>query len=656
MKAARTNLDSLPGAILVGRSWWFADGSRLALVGGGDGPVDGELTVPEDLATLSDDDLAALEGQLVSAFDAHVDENTNDLVAMEAIADSLGRIRAENTKREGKRAEDAAKVEDLKKKVHAEDTDTGDEPGDGDDGDDPGDGAPVEGGDGEGANADDKEPVLVASGPVKIAVPAKRPASASGTSAQARRGNPTGQAKTVITAAADLPGFGVGQHLDLAQVAQAMHARARGLSNGSPRAEVVKFDVPNPHVIKQGMSADAQMAVLDELVKPGQSLKSLAAAGGWCTPSQIMYDLFDLTGQSGLLDLPTVTIERGGIQIPDYIGIDVADGALWTWSEDQDSGVALVISDLDASAGTATVTTADPHLLIVGDTVDINIGDPAVDGPHIVLSTPTATTFTFASGATVVSDSGTGTRQKGCIRIDCPGWTDTRLGARGLCITHGNLTDRAFPELTRRWIGLVMNAHQHRNSAMNIAIIRSSTHSVAVTPTATGTDAYGDVVSAVGLQIADYRSQHLIDDAVVIETLFPTWTRDVLRANLAMRNGVDNMLAVSNAQLDGYLATFGARPQWLQDYQPLNQIASPGTARVAWPTSLEFLMYPAGSIIQGNGGTIDLGVVRDSRLNATNDYTAAWTEDMRLVARRGPKGRKVTITITPDGKTGGVGA
>jgi hypothetical protein len=67
---------------------------------------------------------------------------------------------------------------------------------------------------------------------------------------------------------------------------------------------------------------------------------------------------------------------------------------------------------------------------------------------------------------------------------------------------------------------------------------------------------------------------------------------------------------------------------------------------------MQFLMYPAGGYVRGDGGTIDLGVVRDSVLNATNDYTAAWTEQMYLVAQLGPKAHRVTVQLAEGGYTG----
>jgi hypothetical protein len=50
--------------------------------------------------------------------------------------------------------------------------------------------------------------------------------------------------------------------------------------------------------------------------------------------------------------------------------------------------------------------------------------------------------------------------------------------------------------------------------------------------------------------------------------------------------------------------------------------------------------------------TLDLGVIRDSTLNATNDYTAAWMEECYLVAKIGHESRVVTVDVCANGTTG----
>ncbi len=233
---------------------------------------------------------------------------------------------------------------------------------------------------------------------------------------------------------------------------------------------------------------------------------------------------------------------------------------------------------------------------------------------------------------------------KPCLYIPCPDFTDYRLEAEGLCITAGNLTDRAYPELTQRFVQLAVNSHLHRVSAAIISKIQGT--ATGVTMNAVNSSAAGSILNALDLQVADYRSQYRMSVNSTLEAVFPLWTRELIRADLAMRNGV-MMTNVSDADINAHFATRKVRPQFVHDYQPLYGIG----AATQWPATVSFMLYAAGTYVRGDGGTIDLGVVRDSILNATNDYTAAWTEQLFLVAQMGPDARQVEVTVAVDGTT-----
>lgn len=652
----RTRPLDLPSCIRVGRTWLFADGTRLPVVAGADGDEGDNASpvVPDDLSDKSDEDLEALEAQLVSEFDRLHDEGSRDVEAFEAIAQALDRIHSEQDARAEQEQEAAAKIAALHEKVHPKAEGEGDdgEGDDPDDGDDPGDGDPAGDDGGESADAPKagekekaKEPVAASA-----ARPARQRASASGTARRAQRpAVGTARNRVTITAAADIPGIAANDQIDLTQVAVAMHDRARSLSTQSPRVPIAAFHMPfaPENVVGKHTSSVQLLDMLDRVAAPPTSVDSLVAAG-WCTPSQNMYELLALEGTTGLLDIPAIGIDRGGVNVPSYIGIDAADGALWSWSEDQDNVKSFVLTANDVAGAVGTADSAVNHLLQVGDMVNIR-GGGASDGPHTVTAITDANTFTYdATGVADGSyDGATAVRQKGCFRIPCPTWTDVRLAAYGLCIEHGTLTDRAFPELTRRYVQLALAAHMHRLSAIQLAKILTNTHSDAVTVTAVGSDSFGELVNALALQIADYRSQHKIGANVVLEVAVPSWVPEMLVANMAMRPGVD-LIDVQRARIIAAVTRMNTRVQFLEDYQAMWD----GTAATAWPASLQFVIWPAGSIIEGNSARIDLGVVRDRELIRTNDFTAAWTEDFRLLFRRGPKARRVTCTLSTDGITG----
>jgi hypothetical protein len=194
----------------------------------------------------------------------------------------------------------------------------------------------------QGAEAEKKEVVVAAA-------PAPKPA-ARRTVAVATRNAPDVVVmekgpSAVLTAAADVPGFSTGQELtDLGQVAEAFLARSRsftggrmngqkdltpgvyGLTDKAQRYGVARIQKPeNEFSTGMDMPVDEQfqtvMAAAKEKRLPGGSL---VAAGGWCAPSETLYDFCSLETTEGLLSIPEVTARRGGINFtkgPDFAAL-----------------------------------------------------------------------------------------------------------------------------------------------------------------------------------------------------------------------------------------------------------------------------------------------------------------------------------------------
>lgn len=84
----------------------------------------------------------------------------------------------------------------------------------------------------------------------------------------------------------------------------------------------------------------------------------------------------------------------------------------YTWHGELTSA----ISNVEAATGTATITTSAAHEFEPGDQVvvaGLTAGNAALNGTHTILSVPTGTTFTYASGETISSASATGTATVG---------------------------------------------------------------------------------------------------------------------------------------------------------------------------------------------------------------------------------------------------
>jgi hypothetical protein len=661
-----------------GRRWLVAAGRTLPVISGADETVPEPDPVAEDAVRESpvprdadgnvnfaefDGDLAELQASLDAEFDQLLEDGDATADDFEAVAQDIEAVRGEVARIEAEEAEEAERIAAIRARVRPEASD-----------EDPEADPEVE-----PAAEPDEQP---APAPAPAPDPdARVPVTAAGRPVARRRGaSPAGVARRSpasppaprheeprisITAAADVPGIGLGSEMSLTDVARGFAARAHNMADGGS-AHVATITVPaDPEtVIADGSSVDDVLRQLEALCDPRRLEPTLAtpanalvAAGGWCAPPETRFDFLGLEGTSGLLDLPTIQMSRGSLQVPDYIGLSAATGALWTWTEAQDIAAYASgqVTNKALTTNVATLTTDAAHGITVGDQVTVSGVDATFDGTYTTTAV-TSTTFSYAKTAAnvasvAVSPVGrwqdlTAEQTKPCLRIPCPGFTEYTLEAEGVCVTHGNLSSRAWPELQNRFVSLVMIAHLHRMSAAKIAKIAADAADVTVPDG--GSDIVGNVVDALAMQAADIRSQHRMDVNAVVEAVLPQWWMEAMRAVLAKRSGVD-MIDVPMSRIQGLFTQLRIRPQFVYALDPLWT----GSNRTAWPTTSKALLYPAGTYFEGTGGTIDLGVQRDSVLNATNDFTAAWSETFYTVGRRGPAGREVTVTTPMDGKTGG---
>jgi hypothetical protein len=136
----------------------------------------------------------------------------------------------------------------------------------------------------------------------------------------------------------------------------------------------------------------------------------------------------------------------------------------------------------------------------------------------------------------------------------------------------------------------------------------------------------------------------------------PDWVHDILRADIAMElahdtNGRDP-LSVTDAEIESWFGVRGASPVWM-----LEDLAGSWGAQAAgpvapWPATFVAYFFAEGTWQFLDGGQIDVGVVRDSTLNSTNDYQI-WREDFEGLAKRGPESLKVTFNVKASGGSSG---
>ncbi|MCM1964843.1 major capsid protein [Streptomyces sp. G1] len=527
--------------------------------------------LPETYTALTDAELSALHDDAVAAFEAR-SANTSitsaELDELRALAAAVQDIRAEQSSRTEAAAEAAAEIDALAAQVRGEafTADT----------DDPEAEAVTEAVE---ETEEEPEPVTAAAQP-----PARPALNLAAIRAGQRRIMPAEQARpgTRITASVDVPGHRPGAALTFDDLTSGTIARANALKtvNGG-KTVVASYAHPFPPELIVTDAGSAPEGTTVSLAASNQRRlpqRDLVASGGWCAPSETVYDIADIACPDMLWDAPEIQLSRGGLR---YFKTPTLDVAAITWVH----------------------TEADD---IAGNT-------------------------------------------KPCFTIPCPDPLEVRCDAVGVCLESGILTQRHFPELTAWYLRNAMVAHEIRVKQELFAAALATATPVAIAVTF---GALSPIFAAVALQAADMIERHSLCEGTALEVVFPWWSRNLFLADLARRNGV-GVDQVNTGMVQDLFSPLGVRIQWARSLPPAVPAEIGGaTPAVDWPATIQFLIYPAGTLQIGRGAEVNLGVIHDSVKFSTNDYTALFTEECNALVDRSVDTRVVTVPVCPSGETG----
>ena len=486
------------------------------------------FALPEDLAAVADDELVGLLATAQEAFAALDDPEAIDastVEAMNALADAAEAIRTEQTKRAESAAAARAEADAIRARMQA----PADEPV-AEDTPEPAaeveDDAPVaEVTDEAIAQMIEEETAVVASSdtpkPVNIAVPARR-----------RAVEPTievpSKPQLSLVAAADLPGIPAGSSISVGQAAQAFLDKSRGVNFSAMRAASksgkrtvqsfglgsVQKHFPEDLIISRDSDTDEVLKrAVDTSRLPGGSL---VASAGWCSPSEVLYELAEEAETTdGLYSLPEVQVDRGGLKHTlglDFQSIFTEDDISWNFTETQ-----------------------------------VEEGD--YDG--------------YGGGT------------KPCFFVECPEFVEDRLDVAGVCIRAGLLTERAYPEIIERLVRGSLVAHEFKQARRYLDTVIAGSTAVAMGGNPMG--ATSPILDAIELQVEDYKQRHRIGRGRALEAVFPMWARGAIRADLARRAGV-MATNVSDADITAHFVTRGVSPQFVYELDDLTGTAANRTS------------------------------------------------------------------------------
>lgn len=643
------------------------------------------------LAALADDELAALEADLIRYFEenATAARSSEDVAQLAAVTEAAQSVRSVRDERAAAVDEVQGQVAELAAQLQAATAATADPDPDGDpaDGDPPaeepdGDTAPGQG------DPPAQEPPATTGVPVPEAVPGTSPAAptppanpetgeAPAPTARAASGNgyaatlaeiaarmpidrqprpePT-EGRVTITASMDVPGHAAGQRLNSIQdIARALIEKHHvlGLGRGGPddNVPVVRFslDYPDSRFLSSQETMKAIQAKVDALPRRGQAL---TAAGGLCAPTAGYYDQMVIAGSmTPVIDaLANFGADRGGIRFNPPPKLPQITSGVGYMTAAQDAGQGGAFADAATTNTSTTITSAT-----AGFTFS-DIGRP-ISGAGIPANTtiagvtnPTTAILSQAATATATGVAITITRAyKPTFVVTCPGIVETVVMSVFTSWQFGVFLGRSFPEQVEAWTQLFLAlTARTRETLMLDAIAANSTAT-----TAAGLVGGGREIIARSAQAATgYRSRNRMDDDAPLDLLVPAWVPRMMASDFTRSPATDpEIIGMQKSRAEMYLRNLGIRPVWYLDSKTGgNQVFAAQSAGVLnqYPATCLTYMFSPGSFLHLDAGTLDLGLIRDSALAERNNMRM-FSETFENVAYVGVESLEISMALQPTG-------
>jgi hypothetical protein len=564
------------------------------------------FTIPTDFSTLSDEALTELHGQATAAAKPLVDLvnagerlDEGQLATLERLGEVVTQVAST---REGRIATAAAATAGTQRAAAAAAVFAADESTDADEDEDDEDAAKKKAK--KKADKDEEDASVQAS--------AARPGVAAVAKHAPRRGQTvegTDERKsyTKALAAAGQANVQAGQEfatvMDIAKAVEDSFANFGNQGDGVYlKSPVVQFRREYP-AEKRVTAADDAYAIMDKIDSAGKesSLEagSLVAAAGWCAPSEILYDLFELeNGTDGLLDLPEIQVSRGGFQFspgPDF-------STLWALTGYFHQTEAQVI------AGTSK--------------------------PCMPIACPAFTDIRLQVEGVCIT--GSFLQDRGYPEL-------VARFVRGAMVAH------------RRKLNVFkINQVVAGSTAVNLTVAANFGGANSIEND--DISAASRILHVLEAQATDYRYKHRMAENALLEAVLPMWVKGQIRADVQRRTGTsaEEAFRITDAMMEEWMRIRGVRPQWVYDWQDaFNGGGTVGgaTAIGALPVAVDILLYAAGTWVAGVADVIRLDTVYDSTNLALNQYTQLFTEEGILVAKRGFESRRIQLNIPPAGVT-----
>lgn len=409
-----------------------------------------------------------------------------------------------------------------------------------------------------------------------------------------------------VIAAGDLQGYRSGQELTtMSEIAAAVQTGMTTVVRSQSREThqqlaAIKRTAPD-HLTYRN---ENDWRKVDEATKqknlPGGSL---TAAGGWCAPSLVRYDTCPIVvSNDGMVDLPTITAERGGIkfsQRPDFSSF---------WGQ-----IGFMQTETDAMAGVQKPCFEIP--------CPDGLSECRMDVTGICLIQPLLTERGWPEKVEEFVEYAMAAHAH---------WMNAERIRRMVNLVDYTIEMPAAPNPSE---GTIVDCH--------------------------GPGAFESMLSMIELQVENFRYANRLGRNFLLEGLAPYWLRGVLRADISKKLGIaDRWGAAANAALDRWFADRGIRLTYVYDWQDAlasgDQTQMGGLPPECWPEQVSILLYEPGAYFGLQRDVINMTGLFDRVDLQQNVYTRLFTEEGFQVCKRCGMSMLLTFNLCPNGLSGSV--
>lgn len=243
---------------------------------------------------------------------------------------------------------------------------------------------------------------------------------------------------------------------------------------------------------------------------------------------------------------------------------------------------------------------------------------------------------------------------KSCQLLECDEFNSAEVASIFHCLLWGNLGSRAWPERVAQFTDVVMAAWARLAEENLLNLMAAGSTQVSAAQATYGYGALSNLTSQILVAAAGYRSRFRMSQDARFVGVFPAWVRDLILSDL-INAQFDRFAIDGHAGVDAFIRSKGIEPIWYLDEQTGgDQIFAAQTAGalLEFPVDVKWFLYPIGTWLGLDSGTLELGIVRDSTLNAENEFQV-FGESWRSIAQVGFQSLEITSELCPSGATSG---